>query len=158
MTLGQYRAYSPYKLKMCRCSPVFLIPNRMTDRQTLKDRATQLLRSRSEALVTQYTFDNQCVRHFLLWWVLLHRVAFNMSGPWCWAAWASLPYMAGADSHRGGGWSAHWRDSRLLEPIRSALGRGGQLGVHHSAKVVCAFNIQKFWQNSHYLEDCPVKN
>ena len=30
-----------------------LIPHRLTDRQTLKDRATQLLRSRSGALVTQ---------------------------------------------------------------------------------------------------------
>ena len=30
-----------------------LIPHRLTDRQTLKDRATQLFRSRSGALVTQ---------------------------------------------------------------------------------------------------------
>ena len=47
-----------------RLSP---IPHRQTHSQTLKDRATQLLRSRSGALVKQFILIALCFKEFSLW-------------------------------------------------------------------------------------------
>ena len=53
--------------RMWRFGRLSPIPHRQTHSQTLKDRATQLLRSRSGALVKQFNLIALCLKEFSLW-------------------------------------------------------------------------------------------
>ena len=122
-----------------------LIPHRLTDRQTLKDRATQLFRSRSGALVTQLKGPSRqdyldLKQHRRMQMVLLKMILILMD--FLQNSFYTIFFSPSGGSSSGSG------DTETMETMETCSEEGGE-DIRFSPSVIIGQNSPPYYREPH---------